>query len=75
MQLSSVNIQDLDSGGRGRRFKSSYPDQYFQFQISPLQTTLPAHSFFWDRIVGLFVGNMGVTFAYVLSFIGHRRGH
>jgi len=24
----SVNIQDLDSGGRGRKFKSSHPDQY-----------------------------------------------
>jgi len=26
----SVNTQDLDSGGRGRKFKFSHPDQYFQ---------------------------------------------
>ncbi len=29
-QKQSVNIQDLVSGGRGRRFESSHPDQYFQ---------------------------------------------
>ena len=67
MQVSSVNLQDLGSGGSGRKIKSSQPDQHFHFQISSLQTTLPGRSFLWDRIVGLFVGNMGVTFAYVLS--------
>ncbi len=29
-QKQSVNTQDLDSGGRGRKFESSHPDQSFQ---------------------------------------------
>ena len=29
-QKQSINIQDLDSGGRGRKFESSHPDQLHQ---------------------------------------------
>jgi len=32
----SVNTQDLDSGGRGRKFKSSHPDHQFHFNFNPL---------------------------------------
>jgi hypothetical protein len=53
MQLSSVNLQDLGSGGKGRRIISSHPDRHFHFQISPLQTTLPGRSFLWGQIVGV----------------------
>ncbi len=46
----SVNIRDLDSGGRGRKFESSHPDQYFhvvtaqhsgsQLSASPRKSTV-----------------------------------
>jgi hypothetical protein len=43
-----VNIRDLSSGGRGRKFKSSHPDQFFPFQINSLQYPLVGHCFLRD---------------------------
>ena len=39
------------------RFKSSHPDQFFQFQINPLQRPLHGHCFFVGSNCGSFVGN------------------
>jgi len=46
----------LYSGGRGRKFKSSHPDQLFPFQINYLQCPQVGHCLLRDFLCGRFAG-------------------
>ncbi len=46
----------LHSGGRGRKFKSSHPDQLFPNQINSLQRPQVGHCLFAGPVCGSFAG-------------------
>jgi len=63
----SVNIQDLDSGGWGRRFESSHPDQFFPNQINSLSRLPFDHCLLRECLCGSFAGETRRN----LSLYGH----
>ena len=75
IKFAPRSAQRSDKPSREAAGKSSHPDQYFPLQINSLQRPLVGHCLIAGPVCGSFLGNVGVTFAYVLSCIGHRPGH
>ena len=46
----------MSSGGRGRKFESSHPDQFFPIKINPLQRPQVGHCLLREPLCGSFAG-------------------